>query len=113
MKIKVNLLNEEESILQNNGYYIKVFALTDHVKRNCSKLGVAQMIINPGKFFGVKGVFLNDSNIAFDQPKIGVMNVHWNVPIKIKFDENLLNIDSYNKLELRLENKMMVTPAGV
>lgn len=101
MKIQINLLSEEKSIVQNDGNYLKVFTLSEQMKRYSSKKGRAQLLINPGKLFGLTGIVLNDNEVDYEPPKSRMMQWRWNIPIKVKFDENILNKDGYNKLEIK------------
>lgn len=102
MKIQINLSSEEKNIAQKDGHYLKFFTLSEQMKRYSSKKGRAQLLINPGKLLGLTGIIINDSKVDFDPPKSDMMQWKWNIPIKIKFDEDLLNIDGNNKLEIKL-----------
>ena len=101
MKIQINLLSEEKSIAKNNGHFLKIFTLSEQMKRYSSKKGMAHLLINPGKLFGLTGIVLNDNKVDLEPPKSGMMQWRWNIPIKVKFNEALLNRDGYNKLEIK------------
>lgn len=104
MKIKINLMSEEGTILQNEGKYSRIFKLSEKVKHSI-ELGsaTAKIVINPGKEFELTDIMLNDQPVQFTRTKQEYFIGHWNIPIKITFDHNMLNVDGNNHLELLLE----------
>lgn len=104
MKIKINLMSEEEAILQNEGTYSRDFKLSEKVKHSIeASTATSKIVINPGKDFELSDIFLNDMPVSFEKPKRELFVGHWNIPIKVTFDQNLLNIEGNNHLELKLQ----------
>jgi hypothetical protein len=102
MKIQINLLSEEQNIKNNNGSYFRKFEISEEVKKSVSKKGLAQLVIHSGKSFEISHVVLNDQEVEFEKPQDSVMSWRWGIPLKIKFDQNLLNINGMNKINLTL-----------
>lgn len=103
MKIKINLLGEQEGIIKNEGRYSRSFRITDRIKQTMSKTGRAKLVINTGKDFELSDVLINDSKVQFEKPRKELMVGHWNIPIKITFDHGMLDINGDNTLDLQLQ----------